>query len=477
MNETKELMLNRNLLAEANEIGRKKLMPFVRLTWKVVEPTTPFVYGWHLDAVSDHLEAMIRGELRNLIINIPPRHMKSLLSNVFLPAWVWLEHPSFRWIFSSYAASLSTRDSVKCRRLIESHVYQQIFRPDWQMVGDQNEKIRYENTKTGVRISTSVGGAATGEGGDFLVCDDPHSALEVHSDTKRENVIDWWRNVMSSRGNDPKTVRKLIIMQRLHEKDLAGSLLADGEWTHLRLPAYFSPKLVVPTPYYQDPRKAEGELLWPDRMPADELAKLAKEMGSMAAQGQLQQDPRPADGGLFKRHWWRFYKELPASFIRRVQFWDTAQEPGITNDYSICATWGETESGFYLIDLWRGKVEMPQLEMAAKLQAAKHSPDAVVIENKSSGVALRQTLIQTTTLPILKFEPGQNSKVVRATAATPTVEAGNCFLPEAGPWVEDFIQEHEKFPLGEHDDQVDTTSMMVEYFKKVKSHKPRARRL
>ena len=463
-----KLELYDNLLERVRVEAENNLAFYGRTMWPVVEPRAMFAPNWHIDCIADHLMAVTNGDLRNLIINIPPRHMKSLLACVFWPTWSWLKLPTSRWIFASYAEQLTKRDSLKCRRIIESDLYQDLFRPSWRLQSDQNEKMRFENTETGYRLATSVGGAATGEGGDFLVVDDPHKANQVHSTVQRERVIDWYREEFSSRGNDPKTVRKVIIMQRLHEKDLAGSLIEDGDWAHLMIPARYEPKRSFATNFWKDPRTEDGQLLWPDRMGETELAALAKEMGSMAAQGQLQQDPRPGDGGMFKRQWWKMYKELPApgQWRRLVQFTDGAQEPGISNDYSVTATWLETDAGYYLLDLWRAKVEMPQLESAAIANASKHNPAAIVIENKASGVGLRQTLMQRTSLPIIKFEPGQNSKVVRAAAATPTVEAGNCFLPEAAPWVEDFIQEHEKFPLGSHDDQVDTTSMMVEYFKK-----------
>jgi len=338
--------------------------------------------------------------------------------------------------------------------------------------------MRFENNKTGYRLATSVGGAGTGEGGDFIVCDDPHKATQVHSTQRRESVIEWWREEMSSRGNDPKTVRKVIIMQRLHEKDLSGDLLVDGDWCHLMLPAKFEPKRTISTPLFVDPRKTEGELLWPSRVPLEELEKMSKEMGSMASQGQLQQNPVPDSGGLFKRSWWKFYTQDPnvGRNHRLVQFWDCAQKVGISNDYSVCATWLKTDTGFYLLDLWRNKVEAPQLEVAAQTNYNKWKPDTVVIEDKSSGSSLIQSLRQKTTLPIIAYNP-RHEKEVRAIAATPTVEAGNCYLPNDAAWVEDYIQEHERFPLAEHDDQVDTTSMMVDFFNALSTSQPRIRRL
>jgi hypothetical protein len=174
------------------ELAMRSLREFVRQAWHVVEPSTPFVPGWHIDAICDHLEAVMRGDIRNLLINVPPRHMKSLLVSVFWPAWEWIRHPERRWLYSSYGSHLSVRDSVKCRRLIESPWYRARWGHVFSLTSDQNAKMRFDNNRSGYRLSTSVSGAVTGEGGDRIVCDDPHKVDEVESDTVRKTVIDWW---------------------------------------------------------------------------------------------------------------------------------------------------------------------------------------------------------------------------------------------------------------------------------------------
>ena len=195
----------------------------------------------------------------------------------------------------------------------------------------------------------------------------------------------------------------------------------------------------------------------------------------MAYQSQYQQDPRPQEGGFFKREHWRRFRELPMERLKTVQFWDCAEKPGISNDYSVCMTWVQTLSGFYAIDRFRERVAFPELERACLDQYNQHKPHAVVIEDKSAGTQLIQNLKAKTTLPILPYQPGVNSKEVRAGGAVPTQEAGNLYLPDQAAWAEEFILEHERFPNVEHDDQVDTTSMMVEHFKQGQA--PRIRRL
>src|ERR1700689_5300655 len=221
------------------ELASRGLRDFVRLAWPIIEPSTPFVPGWHIDGIVDHLEAVTRGDIRNLLINVPPRHMKSLLVSVLWPAWEWIQWPERRWLYSSYAATLSIRDSVKCRTLIESPWYQARWADRYALASDQNTKTRFDNNRSGYRIATSVGGSATGEGGDRIVCDDPHNVQDAESDSVRKATLVWFDVVMSTRVNDPRTAAKVVVMQRCHQQDLSGHLLAQGGWEHLCLPAEY----------------------------------------------------------------------------------------------------------------------------------------------------------------------------------------------------------------------------------------------
>lgn len=304
-----ELLRRPNLLAEIDgELGSRSLREFVSRAWPIVEPSTPFVPGFHIDAIIDHLEAVTHGEIRNLLINVPPRHMKSLLVSVFWPAWEWLQHPERRWLFSSYGSGLSIRDSIKCRRLIESPSYQTLWGDRYALTSDQNTKGRFDNDRSGYRIATSVGGAATGEGGDRVVCDYPHNVQEAESDAVRKNTLDWWDMVMSTRLNDPRTSSKVVVMQRIHERDLSGHLLAQGGYEHLCLPAEYDGRRTVTAIGWEDPRREQGELLWPERFGQAELDALKRSLGSYGAAGQLQQRPAPAGGGMLKTHWFKFFQ-------------------------------------------------------------------------------------------------------------------------------------------------------------------------
>lgn len=480
------------LQSELNRrLCRKSLSHFTRTFWHLIEPGTAYVHGWHIDSICLHLEACSRFEIPRLIINMPPRHMKSILVSVMFPAWVWASNPERRFMYASYAAALAIRDGVKMRTLIESDLYKELFKPEWTLRSDMNQKIKFENTQAGYRYSIGVGGGATGEGGDFLIDDDPLNAMDANSPQVRESVNTWKSTVWPSRANDQKRHCRITVMQRLHEEDPTGHALTSEKTQDPTLPktetlilqARFDPaskvksntRLNIP-----DPRTKAGELLWPERFTDAGMKQLAAELDSTGlgqSHAQLQQDPKPASGGTFQRTWWKRFDAPPSPILEIVQFIDAAQKPGITNDYSVIATWARTAIGYYLLTLWRDKVDMPTLEEIVKTEFTTWFPNAVVIEDKAGGSSLIQYLLRNTTIPVLPFDPGQKDKEVRASAATPQVKAGKCFLPSSADWVEDFISEHEKFPKGSNDDQVDTTSMMVEYFARRALNEPRVRSL
>lgn len=444
------------------ERARRSLYEYVKQAWHVVEPATEFVHGWHMEAICEHLEAVSRGEVRNLLINMPPRHGKSLLVSVFWPTWEWLTHPDKRWLFASYAQSLSTRDSLKCRRIIESPWYQQNWGHLYQLTSDQNQKTRFDNDKTGYRLATSVGGAATGEGGDRVVCDDPHAVQDAPSKALRESTLLWWDEVMSTRLNNPKTGAKVIVMQRVHAEDLSGHVLGQSGWEHLCLPAEYEGSKAFTSIGWQDPRIEEGELLWPDRFGVDELMSLKTSLGSYAAAGQLQQRPSPAEGGIIKRGWWRFYREVPGDLEEVIESWDCAFKDLKTSDYVAGHVWGRKGANKYLLDRVHDRLAFPATIQAVRTLSAKW-PQAhtKLVEDKANGTAVIATL-QNEISGMIPVEP-QGGKEARAAAVSPQIEAGNVYLPDPtiAPWVHDFIEECAAFPNGAHDDNVDAMSQAL----------------
>lgn len=443
-------------------MAARSLAEFVRQAWHVVEPSTPFVPGWHIDAITEHLEAVSGGEIRNLLLNLPPRHMKSLLVSVFWPCWEWVRSPERRWLFSSYAAQLSIRDSVKCRRLLESPWYQRNWGDRFALTGDQNTKGRFENNKSGYRLSISVGGAATGEGGDRVVCDDPHHVQEVESDAIRKSTLDWWDVVMSTRLNDPKTATKVIVMQRCHERDLSGHVLEHGGWEHLCLPAEFEERRRVTGIGWVDPRTERGELLWPERFGTKELEELKRGLGSYAAAGQLQQRPSPAEGGILKRGWWQYYRTLPERFDTVIQSWDCAFKDTASSDFVVGQVWGRLGADKYLLDQVRGRMDCPATIRAVR-QLSEKWPAAhtKLIEDKANGPAVI-SMLRHEVDGLIAVNP-EGGKEARAHAVSPQIEAGNVHLPnpERMPWITAFVEECAVFPKGPHDDQVDAMTQAL----------------
>ena len=451
-----------------------------------MEPTTKYISGWHLDAISEHLEALTHGKIRNLLINEPPRHCKSLSVSVFWPTWTWTHSPEVKWFCTSYADNLAMRDAVKSRRILMDKWYQERWGRDWQMSGDQNQKHRYENTAGGYRISMGVGGGATGEGGDIIIVDDPMKAKDQDSKAVLEFVIHWWDEVMSSRVNDPKTARKVIIMQRLNERDLAGHVLSrmmeGGEhYEHLCLPAEYEGNKYTTSIGWKDPRKEPGDLLWPERFGRKELETLKAALGPRGAAGQLQQRPSPAGGAIYKREWWEGQNryDLTDEKLREtiVGSWlslDTGMKANATNDYSVCTIWDMYPS--YQIapsHMWRAKVEFPVLlEEAEKLAREIHRRghfQGILIEDKVSGTSMVQTL--RAAAPewlqdrIVAFQP-RGDKQYRARQAAIWSQRGCVLLPHPcaeAPWLFTFEEEIFNFPGSAYDDITDTVSQVIIY--------------
>ena len=443
---------------------KRSLKEFIKNSWQTIEPGRDFYDNWHIDAISEHLQAVVEGDIKRLIINIPPRHMKSISVAVALPAWAWTIQPDKKFLYASYAGSLSIRDSVKCRRLIDSPWYKNHFGNTFRLTSDQNQKQRFENDKTGQRIATSVDGALTGEGVDIIVIDDPHNVREAESSTVREGVLEWWDQAMQTRLNDPKTGAFIIIMQRVHETDLTGHILRNeyDDWDHLCLPARY--EVGHPTPpksklNFTDPRTEDGELLWPERIDDKTLSSLEKSLGSYASAGQLQQRPMPKGGGILKSEWWVPWekKELPEiEYV--LQSWDTAFSTKEKTSYSARTTWGVfREKGMMcalVLEMWYDRVSYPDLRKLAQEAYNDWEPDAVLIEKKASGQSLLQDL-RMAGIPVLEYMPDRD-KEARAHAPSALLEDGRIYFPFDKKWAKNLIDICAAFPATDNDDIVDT---------------------
>lgn len=464
---------------------------FVQGAWRVVEPATVFVPNWHIDLIGDYLAAIMDGKIRNLIINIPPRHAKSLLVSVFFPTWVWTFAPAKRFLCASYAQELAVRDALKSRRIIQSAWYQREFGKKFQLTGDQNVKARYENDKTGYRISTGVGGVATGEGGDILICDDLLKADDADSDTMREGANQWYDGTMSTRGNDPKTVVNIVIMQRLHDDDVTGHIVEKmkeqgaDQYELLVLPAEYEPQRFFSSIGKSDLRTEEGELLWEARFGEKELAALKTKLGPRGTAGQLQQRPAPLGGGIFKSAWWngknRFSITDPAHknlVIARWLSFDTASKDKDVNDPSARVVF-ELQADYHLTtrEVWSGRLQEPQLLKEVQDQAEFWNRDGklrgVIIEDKSSGIGILQTMQQLSEpwlAALLEgFEP-KGSKEYRMRLAAIWCERDCVLLPypdNEAPWLMDFESDLYKAPAIKFDDVYDAFAQGIIYLEKM----------
>lgn len=441
------------------------LRVFVEEAWPIVVPGDPFQSNWHIDAICEHLLALYELTIRDLLITIPPRFGKSTVSSVMFPSWLWIKDPTMRLLYSSYAQTLATRDSLATRRIIDSPWYQARWAGKFQISTDQNEKMRFENNRKGYRLATSVGGANTGEGGDLIVCDDPHNVQEVISEVERDSGRRWWNEVMSTRGNNPRTRRRLVIMQRSHEEDLAGDILEKGGYTHLNLQMEFERKFSFPTSIgWKDPRKEDGELLWSERFDKLFVENLKKTLGSYAAAAQLQQRPAPLEGGMFKRSWWKYYRGDPKLLLEgandKCWSWDCAFKDLDDSDYVVGQLWMRKGADFYLLHQTRDHMSFTATKTSVRACANKFpSVGYKLVEDKANGTAVIDDLKHSVG-GLVPVEP-EGGKEARAWVVQPYVESGNVYLPENAPWLEDYLEEFRIFPNGAHDDQVDATSQAL----------------
>lgn len=446
-----------------------KLSTFVQAAWHVIEPGRPFIGGWALDAVCEHLQAVSRGEIKNLIVNIPPRHSKTTICSVCFPVWKWIHAPAKRFLTAGYGLDIAMRDSQKARFLIQSQWFKDRWGDRFHILSDANAKIRYLNDKMGYRQCTSpTGGIGTGEGGDFIIVDDPLKAQESSSEAARDLVLEWWDSAMMNRANDYMNIGRIIIMQRLHENDLTGHLMRKKtHWECLMLPAEFEKnRRCVTSIGWRDPRKEEGDLLWPARMGPPEIAE-QKDSQRDAYAGQYQQRPTPAEGSLFKVQYFEGmtveYKNLP-KMIRVCRAWDMAatEQKGYADpDWTVGLKMGQDEKGrFYIIDVKRDRCSPGDVADLVKVCAqldGKLCEIRIEQEPGSAGVTFIDTYHKMLQGYAMRGIRSTGEKATRATPIAIECQRKNVYIVK-GEWNHVFMDELTFFPKGSHDDQVDAAS-------------------
>lgn len=439
---------------------RSSLSEFTKKTFALVDPGAVYKHNWHIDCMSEYLMAAYRKEIHRLIINIPPRFMKSISVSVAFPAWVLGHNPKEQIVCASYADKLSIKHSVDTRMVMQSEWYKTLF-PKVEIASDQNEKGKFQTTERGHRIAVSVGGGIIGEGGNYLLWDDPMNPKMAASKTIRESTNEWHDQSYSTRMNDPETGVEIGVMQRLHMKDLSGHVLDQEEWTVLDIPMEAEKRRTYSIGNYSHTVEKD-ELLHADRYNEEAVESLKTRLGSYGYASQCQQRPAPKGGGIVEIDWFQRYVTAPArENIANLRLsLDTAYKEKQINDPSVCEVWGEYNNNHYLLFVWKDRVGYPKLKKTVKNLCDHWKPNEVLIEDKASGQSLIQDLREDTSWAIKPIEPYAD-KIVRMSNESPTIEAGNIFIPESAPWLFDFEQEVMNFPNAENDDQVDAMSQYL----------------
>lgn len=481
------------------------LYHFLQSAWTYMDPA-PWVDGWPIEAVAEHLQGVCDGDIKRLIINIPPRMGKSSLTSVAFPAWVWAQPrnsptsgPGAQFLYASYAEKLSIRDSIKCRRLITSDWYQYYWGNRYSLRPDQNAARRFGNNQGGERLITAISSTATGEGGNLIVIDDPNAANQAFSEATVQTTIEWWDQTISTRLNNRKAGAFVVIQQRLAEDDLTGHVLEKdiGEWTHLCLPNRYEPdRSFVTSIGWEDPRTELGDLLWPERFGLAETESLERQLGPFAAAGQLQQRPEPAGGGVIKREWWQTWAEAafpPMDYI--LASLDTAYTEKTENDYSALTVWGVfstdpvahamrtigadgrpiyLDRGYsasapkvMLMTAWQERLPLHELVKKVAKTCRDMKVDLLCIENKAAGISTSQEMRRLyghETWGVQLFDPKSQDKLSRLYSVQHLFAEGMVYAPDRA-WADMVITQIGVFPKGRHDDLVDTCSQALRHLR------------
>jgi predicted phage terminase large subunit-like protein len=501
--------IERSLLAISKARCERSLVEFVRQAWHTIEPGQDYTHGWHIDFIAEHLEAITNGEelpdgtvYNRLLVNIPPGTMKSLIVNVFWPAWEWgpKNMPHLRYVCAAHKVeNLSARDSRRMRQMILSDWYQARWGDRVRMSKDQNEKLNFTNSAGGFRIATAMT-SLTGIRGDRVLIDDPHSVDSAMSETQREAEVSTFLEAIPTRLNNPKTSAIVVIMQRLHESDISAVIL-DKQlgYDHIMLPMRYDPSRAMPTKLgYEDPREDEGELLFPERFPLDVVERDEKVMGPYATAGQFQQTPEPRGGGVIKREWWQLWEKdefPPCEYI--IASLDTAYTTKAENDFSAMSIWGIFSGGdqkavatkvidkngevisaiqrkyseehpkVVMMYAWQERLELHQLVDKVSETMKKFKVDKLLIENKAAGHSVAQEirrLFGHEDWGVQLIDPKGVDKLSRLYAIQHLFAEGLVFAPDR-QWADMVIGQVASFPKGKHDDLVDTVSMALSHLR------------
>ena len=448
---------------ELEAIYREDLSSFIQRSFREVFPGDTYVHNWHIDAIAWHLQQCYTGDIKRLIITIPPRHLKSLCASIAFPAWVMGKNPSRKIICASYAQELAREHSAFFRRLIESNFYQGLFRKTHFERLSENE---VKTAKNGGRLATSVGGTLTGKGGNIIIIDDPIKPSDSLSGVGQANLREWYDGTLFSRLNNKKDDVIILIMQRLQMDDLVSYVMEKEKWIHLNIPAIAPADKDIQIGKESFHHWKAGTPIDPQRENLETLESIRNNIGSFNFNAQYLQNPVPITGNLIQWDWFKFYDSPPEreAFQYVVQSWDTASGVGENNDYSVCTTWGLLKEEIFLLDVFRRKLSYPNLKRAFENQFNTFLPDRVLVEYAGVGITLAQEYRRQFFNRILVEKP-QDDKLTRMSTQTDKIYTGQVHLPRKAPWLDDFRREVLAFPGTRHDDQVDSMSQFLKWYK------------
>jgi predicted phage terminase large subunit-like protein len=428
---------------------------FVEYVFGVLRPGTPFKPNWHIDAMAHKVSQVASGEIKRLIIAVPPRHLKSIIASVALPAWYLGHNPSERVVCVSYSAELAKTHANDFRRVVTDPTYRALF-PKMVVARETDSEIH--TTLRGRRYATSIQGTLTGRGGNLFIIDDPLKPGDAISQVNRERVIEWYRSTLVTRPDDKQAARVMVVMQRIHVDDLVGYLLdSDAGFEVLSLPAVAQSTTTYDLGGGRTHTREQGDLLHPAHEPAEVLREIKKSMGSMLFSAQYQQSPEPAGGKIIKRKMLQYYSAVvPRPTDRIVLSWDIALSEKEAADYSACVVLLNRGDLYFVIEVIRGKFPFDRLkEKIIEVKERYGSAASLVIEEGGISHGLIQSLREKH-VNVVDYKP-KGDKEERLIAQIDLFMGGSVRLPKEAPWLEEFVHELLSFP-GRHDDQVDALS-------------------
>ena len=446
------------------DLLRHDLCAFIHRSFVELNPQNPFHPGWHIEVIAAKLDEVRRGHCKRLIVNLPPRHLKSHAISIAFPAWVLGLEPSKKFLSVTYGQDLSDDLARKSRTLMMSEFYQGLF--DTRLSRGREAVADYETTDGGCRLSTSVRGALTGRGADIIIVDDPLKADDALSESLRRLVNEWWDNTLRTRLNNAQTGSIIIVMQRLHADDLVAHVQEQEPWEFLSLPALAEQDetYTISTPYGRNRiYRKEGEILHEALLSHSALEAQRLTIKDYNFTAQYQQNPQPPSGIIVKREWLRFYgpNEKPERFDQILQSWDTANKDSELANFSVCTTWGIKDQHAFLLDVYRHKLDFPELKRAVKDLATLHRATIVLIEDKASGTSLIQEL-RGEHFWLAQAAPDlKGDKIMRLRSQTAKIEGGFALFPKEASWLNDYQLELISFPNAKNDDQVDSTVLAL----------------